>query len=142
MPLSVPRPLSIASTISSMFSMRAWFGPVSQIASIAGSATMSAIDSYGLRVADVERRARSARPRAAFFAFGLQTPRTSASRTPLKPDVEARVEAAADEADAESRLSRSMSLLRLAGSMRASHLVVAHAELLRARLGGQPFQSG
>ena len=49
-------------TISSTFSMRAWFGPVSQIASIAGSATMSAIDAYGFAAADVERARQFARP--------------------------------------------------------------------------------
>jgi hypothetical protein len=40
----VPRPDSIARTTSSTFSMRAWFGPQIQSASIAGSATMSAIE--------------------------------------------------------------------------------------------------
>jgi hypothetical protein len=34
----------MASTISSTFSIRAWLGPQSQSASIAGSATMSAIE--------------------------------------------------------------------------------------------------
>ena len=63
---------------------------------------MSAIDAYAFAVADVERRARARAADAAFFLFGLQTPSTSASRTPLQGlHVEARVEAAADEADAE-----------------------------------------
>ena len=53
-PRASPCPRSIASTISSTFSMRAWFGPQSQSASIAGSATISAMESYALRVADVE----------------------------------------------------------------------------------------
>ena len=40
-PLRVPLPLRTASQISSTFSMRAWLGPFSQIASIAGSATIA-----------------------------------------------------------------------------------------------------
>ena len=69
-PRSVPAPRSIASTISSTFSMRAWLGPQSQMASMAGSATMSAIDAYGLRVADVELAARAAAAAAALRRVG------------------------------------------------------------------------
>ena len=46
MPLSVPRPRWSASTISSTFSTRAWLGPVIQMASMAGSDTMSPMDVY------------------------------------------------------------------------------------------------
>src|SRR6267378_464777 len=79
-PRSVPAPLFMAPTISSMFEMRAWLGPHSQSAFIAGSATMSRMDLYGLASPTSCSRA-SAAVAAAFFSLGLQTPRTSASRT-------------------------------------------------------------
>ena len=76
----MPFPLRIASTISSMFSMRAWFGPLSQIASMAGSATISVIDAYALQAPTSSSRA-SAATLSALSRRGLHTPSTSASRT-------------------------------------------------------------
>ena len=112
-------------------------GPQSQIASIAGSATMSAIDAYALRVADVERRAR-ARPRcSAFSRFGLQTPRTSASRTPTNACMWKR---ALKPLPMKPTPSRRSAVIR-PGIARV-HQVVTDAELLRAPPAGQPFQSG
>ncbi len=68
---------------------------------MAGSATMSVMLAYAFASPTSSVRASSA-AEAAFFLFGLQTPRTSASRTAWKRlDVKARVEAAADEADTE-----------------------------------------
>src|SRR4051812_5228756 len=66
--------------------MRAWFGPVSQIASIAGSATMSAIDAYAFASPMSSDRAYAA-ALSARSRFGLHTPRTSASRTPIMPSM-------------------------------------------------------
>ena len=80
MPLSVPFPLVTASQISSTFSMRAWLGPFSQMASMAGSATISVMLLYALHAPRSSSRAYFA-AEAAFLAFGLHTPNTSASRT-------------------------------------------------------------
>jgi hypothetical protein len=85
-PLSVPRPLSTAATISSKFSIRAWFGPVTQIASIAGSATMSVIVVYAFALPTSSLRAYAAAA-SAFARFGLHTPSTSPSRTPIQPSM-------------------------------------------------------
>ena len=83
-----------------------------------------------LRVADVELARAAPPPTRRSSAFGLQTPSTSASRTPRQRlHVEARVEAAADEADAEP-LRVASSLAVIARSYASLHDVVADAELL------------
>ena len=84
MPLSVALPDVTAAQTSSTFSIRAWFGPFNQIASILGSHTISVIDLYALQFPTSSSRAYFAAD-AAFFALGLHTPRTSASRTCRKP---------------------------------------------------------
>src|SRR5574341_1404288 len=68
-------PRRTASVISSTFSMRAKLGPHSQMAPMAGSATMAAIDAKGLAGPTSSRLARSAMS-AACARFGLHTPRT------------------------------------------------------------------
>src|SRR5207237_5046259 len=79
-PRRVPAPLFMASTISSTFAMRAWLGPHSHSALMAGSATMSRMVLYGRASPTSSSRANAAVD-AAFFSLGLQTPRTSISRT-------------------------------------------------------------
>src|SRR5690242_3527806 len=53
---------------------------------MAGSATMSVIDLYALQSPTSSCLAYAAAA-AAFFLFGLQTPRTSPSRTPVQPSM-------------------------------------------------------
>src|SRR6267143_4670720 len=81
---AIPRkaafPRVSASLISSTFAMRVWFGPHSHTASMAGSATMAAIDGNAFAWPTSSRRARAAAS-SARVRFGLHTPSTSASRT-------------------------------------------------------------
>src|SRR6266540_1210536 len=79
-PLSSAVPRASVSAISSTFSMRASFRPHSHTASMAGSATISAMDRYALVWPRSSRRARAAIS-SARCRVGLHTPSTSASRT-------------------------------------------------------------
>ena len=65
----------------SMLSIRVWFGPQIQMQSIAGSSTIASIVGNARASPTPSSRA-SAAASPAWAGLGLQTPRTSPSRTP------------------------------------------------------------
>src|SRR6476646_10745208 len=76
-------PRERASTMRSMFSMRAWLGPQIQMQSISGAATISSMEAKARASPTRRERARAAAS-SAWPACGLHTPRTSASRTAIQ----------------------------------------------------------
>ena len=71
----------MAAQIASRFVSRAWFGPHSHKASTDGSATIASMEGNA-RASPTSSSRASAAADSACPAFGLQQPRTSASRTP------------------------------------------------------------
>ena len=123
MPASVPFPLSIACTISSTFSMRAWFGPGEpdrvdrRIGDHVGDRRVR------LRRADVEVARELRGRRGVLLVRAPDAEHVGVAHGAKCLEVKARVEAAADERDAESLCSRPVAFVLASSSLLGLTLV-------------------
>ncbi len=90
--------------ISSTFSTRAWFGPQSQMASMAGSATISVIEPYAFARPTSSFRAKAAASCGVLLVGAPDAEDVGVADALPGLHVKAGVESAADESDAETTL--------------------------------------